>query len=110
MTLIRLTSDEVQYILDNANRQSVSAISAWIGCTPETVRYQMNKHGIKPRNVIKFSMEDTFAIQSMIRNGYSYREIADELQTDVTSLKRRVWYLRSKGVTIGVVTTRRSKI
>ena len=102
-TIIRLSSDEVQYILDNANRQSVSEISDWIGCTPQTVRNQMRKHGIKPLNVVKFNLSDTFAIQSMARNGFSYQEIADELQRNRQSVKRRVEYLRSKGIPISEI-------
>lgn len=101
--IIRLNSEEVQYILDNANRKSVSEICEWIGCTPQTVRYQMHKHGIKPGNTIKFSIEQTFAIQSMIRNGYTYQEIADKLGMTKMSVMGRVFYLRSKGVPVAKV-------
>lgn len=106
--IIRLSRDEVQYILDNANRQSVSEISDWIGCTPQTVRNQMRKHGIKPRNVIRFNAENTLAIQSMIHDGYTYQEIADRLQQDKRSIKRRVSYLRKKGIPIEIPRVNRS--
>ena len=106
--IIRLSRDEVQYILDNANRQSVSEISDWIGCTPQTVRNQMRKHGIKPRNVIRYNAEQTLAIQSMIHDGYTYQEIADRLQQDKQSIKRRVWFLRSQGIPIEEPRVKRS--
>ena len=98
--IIRLTQEEIQYILDNANKQSMSEITSWIGCCPQTVRYHMRKAGIKPENVIRYSVSDTFTILSMIRHGYTYREIAEELGTNKISIARRVAYLRHKGIPI----------
>ena len=44
----------------------------------------------------------------MIHDGYTYQEIADRLQQDKQSIKRRVWFLRSQGIPIEEPRVKRS--
>lgn len=99
-SFIRLNKDEIQYILDNVNKASLTEMSEWIGCTKEAVRYHIKKHKIKTE---QFSMWSAFRKAELVelrKGGMSIKALAERYKVSQKAISGQLCLLRKNGIEI----------
>ena len=98
--IIRLSQDEVQYILDNARSKTAKEIADWIGCTVPAVHYQLRKHGMKPLIIRKWSPERQARLRLLKAGGMAEADIARSFGTTKDAVHAQLWGMKKRGIEI----------
>lgn len=99
-TYVCLTKEEKQYIFDNFNKKSTKEMAEWIGCNVATIRYHLNKKGLKPERFSKWSPARRDELLNMRKRGATISELATIFNTTKQSIFGQMRKMRESGVNV----------
>lgn len=100
MKHIRLSKDEIQYILDNVDKKSTREMADWIGCNVHTVCNHLQKRGIKRKIFSMWSPQRLEEMLSLRREGMSYKELAEHFNVSESAIFNQLRTMRRNGVDV----------
>lgn len=100
MPYIRLSEDEIQYILDNVEKKSTREMAEWIGCHITAVWYHLKKKGKQPMQFSKWSPTDRQELLELYKQGLSHKEIAEITKVSLSAIRGQFQVMRRKGIEI----------
>ena len=99
---VHLSQDEKDYIYKHATDMSCVQMADWIGCTPKTVAYHINKENLRHRN-IKWTQDNIDKLKLHLKDGCSCKQLASIFGTSIENLYVVVRRLKINGLIQGRV-------
>ena len=95
---LRLSQDEKDFILENANKKSTKEMAEWIGCNISAIRYHIRNNGVKTVQFSYWSPEKRQEILELRKNGLTIAQISRVFNTTVSAIKSQLIIMRRKGL------------
>ena len=95
---LRLSQDEIDFILENANKKSTKEMAEWIGCNISAIRYHIRNNGVKTVQFSYWSPEKRQEILELRKNGLTIAQISRVFNTTVSAIKSQLIIMRRKGL------------
>ena len=95
---LRLSQDEIDFILENANKKSTREMAEWIGCNISAIRYHLRNNGVKTEQFSHWSPEKRQEILELRKNGLTTTQISRVFNTTVSAIRSQLIIMRRKGL------------
>lgn len=95
---LRLSQDEIDFILENANKKSTREMAEWIGCNINAIRYHLRINGVKTEQFSHWSPEKRQEILELRKNGLTTTQISRVFNTTASAIRSQLIIMRRKGI------------
>ena len=95
---LRLSQDEIDFILENANKKSTKEMAEWIGCNISAIRYHLRINGVKTEQFSHWSPEKRQEILELRKNGLTTTQISRVFNTTASAIRSQLIIMRRKGI------------
>lgn len=97
---VHLSKDEIQYIIDEADRQSTKEIAEWIGCSVQTVCLYKKKYNRGLFRVYRWLPDKLNEIAELRQGGATSREISKHFGCSKAVIDVQLMFMRRKGFSL----------